>query len=469
MMLMFLFTALAFTFSVSASAAEKSYSIGTGNTRVYSNTALTNGCGWIYSSDEVTINQISSRYLKVTYPVARGTKTGYVDLKAFLTKTSGWTDSAARAKITTYRRPGGASYGYIANGDRVSVLGTNGNYVQLKYPVSGGYKYAFVKVSDYNSYIAPVKKPTITYSAHTEGIGWMPQVSEGKTAGTTGQSRRLEALRVKTTGTGIQVRAHVQNVGWQNWVSNNSVAGTTGRSLQMEAVQIRLTGTDASKFDIYYRAHVAGKSWLGWAMNGESAGTQGGSLRMEAIEIKVVAKGSPFSRGGAAFYNLTNQRSSNNTGNGFDPIWPCEKTYIVTCLYKYSSGAKHSSRFATGIDIGAPAGENVLAVEKGTVITSEYSTSSGFGNWIMIRHNNGKVSLYAHLNKRLVSAGTVVQKGTVIGKVGNTSAKYNIGPHLHFELGASNTSGAAGDPWKEYYKPKYGNRVSLVQAAAKYN
>lgn len=153
----------------------------------------------------------------------------------------------------------------------------------------------------------------------------------------------------------------------------------------------------------------------------------------------------------------------------FDPIWPCEKTYKVTCLYKYSSGKKHSSRFATGIDIGAPNGENVLAVEDGTVIKSEYSTSSGFGNWIMIKHNNGKVSLYAHLSKRSVSTGKVVKKGDVIGKVGNTSAKYSIGDHLHFELGNSNIPGAAGDPWKEYFKPKYGSKVKLVQAAAKYH
>ena len=174
---MFLFTALTFALPVSASAAEKGYSIGTGNTRVYSNTGLTSGYGWIYGSDEVTINQISSRYMKVTYPVSRGTKTGYVYTSAFLTNASGWSSYTARAKITTYRRPGGASYGYIAKNDTVSVLGTSGNYTQVKYPVSGGYKYAFVTTSDYNNYIKPASRQETTGGCRDIPDGWYMMVS----------------------------------------------------------------------------------------------------------------------------------------------------------------------------------------------------------------------------------------------------------------------------------------------------
>ena len=314
LLFVFLFVCFTLGFTVSVNAAEKGYSIGTGNTRVYSNTMLTNGYGWIYASDEVTINQITSGYLKVTYPVSRGTKTGYIKPNTMLIKTSGWGTYTSRAKITTYKRPFGVSYGYISRGDQVRVIGTNGSYIQVKYPVSGGYKYAFIRNSDYNSYIAPVKKPSISYSAHSAEIGWQSYVSEGKTAGTTGQGRRMEGLKIKTTGTGIQYRAHVQNIGWQNWVSNNSLAGTTGKSLQMEAIQIKLTGTDASNFDIYYRVHSADKGWLGWAANGESAGTQGGSLRMEAIQITMVAKGASFNRGGTAFYDLTSSANNQNSG-----------------------------------------------------------------------------------------------------------------------------------------------------------
>lgn len=154
---------------------------------------------------------------------------------------------------------------------------------------------------------------------------------------------------------------------------------------------------------------------------------------------------------------------------GFDPIWPLSNSYVITTLYRYSNGNKHSTRYQYGIDMAAPKGENVLAVESGTVICSEYSTTSGFGNWIKIQHSNGKVSLYAHLDSRSVKKGDRVVKGQIIGYVGNTSAKYkNLGYHLHFELGNKDVSGAAGDAWAEYYKTKYGYKVSLQQAAKKY-
>lgn len=173
-----LFIAMMATLSVSADAAEKIFSIKTGNTRVYSNTGLTSGYGWIYDSDEVTINQITATYLKVTYPISRGTKTGYVYPSAFLTKTSGWLTYTSRAKITTYKRPGGATYGYISKNDKVYILGTSGSYTQVKYPVSGGYKYAFIKTSDYNSYIKPAANNNISGGGcHDLSDGWYMIIS----------------------------------------------------------------------------------------------------------------------------------------------------------------------------------------------------------------------------------------------------------------------------------------------------
>lgn len=180
---------------------------------------------------------------------------------------------------------------------------------------------------------------------------------------------------------------------------------------------------------------------------------------MEGFQVEIVLKGEYFSRGGRADYVA---EKNNNSTKKFDPIWPCQNTYTVSCLYKYSNGSKHSTRFKYGIDIAAPRGGRVFAVEAGTVITSEYSLSSGFGNWIMIQHNNGKVSLYAHLNQRTVAKGSQVKKGDTIGYVGNTSKKRSIEYHLHFELANSNTGGAAGDPWQEYYKEKYKTKLKLT-------
>lgn len=142
--------------SAKASAAIKCYTIGTSNVQVYSNTGLTSRYGTIYPSDEITVNMVTDRYCKVTYPIARGTKTGYISTSKILTKTIG-ISYTSRAKITTYRRASNnISYGYIAKGDTVKILGASGSYTQIKYPVSGGYKYAFIRTSDLSAYILPI-------------------------------------------------------------------------------------------------------------------------------------------------------------------------------------------------------------------------------------------------------------------------------------------------------------------------
>ena len=135
---------------VYAASTTKCYTISSGNTTVYSNTGLTNRYGAIYGSDEVTVLSVTSRYSRVRYPITGGTKTGYIPTSAILTAVSGNSYQAKR-KVTTYRRPGGYTYGYIAQNDTVTVFGRSGNYTQVKYPVSGGYKYAFVSTSDANN------------------------------------------------------------------------------------------------------------------------------------------------------------------------------------------------------------------------------------------------------------------------------------------------------------------------------
>lgn len=157
--------------------------------------------------------------------------------------------------------------------------------------------------------ISSLTKPTLNYSSHVENIGWMNYVDEGKTAGTTAQNRRMEAVKIKLNdfdgNNGVLYRSHVSDLGWQNWVSSNQMSGTEGQDRPIEAIEISLSRTLSDFFDIYYRMHVANKGWLGWAKNGESAGTIGGGIQSEAIEIKLVPKNSAFDRGGQAFIDAT--------------------------------------------------------------------------------------------------------------------------------------------------------------------
>ena len=139
--------------------------------------------------------------------------------------------------------------------------------------------------------------PGVSYKTHVQNVGWQSYVRDGQTAGTSGRSLRLEAIRVKLGNQpysgSIQYRTHIQNIGWESsWRSNNDISGTSGRALRLEAIQIRLTGAMASNYNIYYRVHAQNIGWMGWACNGQSAGTAGYSYRLEAIQIKLMRKGS---------------------------------------------------------------------------------------------------------------------------------------------------------------------------------
>lgn len=139
---------------VHAAATMKGYTIGTSNTRVYSNSGLTTGMGWIYPSDEVIIREVTNQYCYVTYPVTGGTKSGYIATGAILLSNSGISKTAT-ATVTTYRRANSnQTYGYVAKGDSVLVLGTRGSYTQIRYPVSGGYKFAFISTANANRYLS---------------------------------------------------------------------------------------------------------------------------------------------------------------------------------------------------------------------------------------------------------------------------------------------------------------------------
>jgi murein DD-endopeptidase MepM/ murein hydrolase activator NlpD len=82
-----------------------------------------------------------------------------------------------------------------------------------------------------------------------------------------------------------------------------------------------------------------------------------------------------------------------------------------------------------GLDIDLEVGDNVYAAFEGMVRISQYHSS--YGNVVVIRHNNGLETLYAHMSQRKVLPGDHVESGDIIGLGGNTGRSY--GAHLHFE------------------------------------
>ncbi|MCF6301900.1 MAG: peptidoglycan DD-metalloendopeptidase family protein [Devosiaceae bacterium] len=101
--------------------------------------------------------------------------------------------------------------------------------------------------------------------------------------------------------------------------------------------------------------------------------------------------------------------------------WPVTGKVIVNFL--------ESNR--TGINIEAPSGAAVRAVENGTVIYVG-SGVSGFGNLVLVRHSNGYVSAYAHLKEITVAKGNNINRGDPVGTIGMSGSVTR--PQLHFEL-----------------------------------
>jgi LysM repeat protein len=101
--------------------------------------------------------------------------------------------------------------------------------------------------------------------------------------------------------------------------------------------------------------------------------------------------------------------------------------------------------FHDGIDIAAPEGTPIRAIEAGEVVYSD--ELRGYGNIVIVRHAGGLVSVYAHNQANLVREGQQVARGEVIAKVGSTGRV--TGPHLHFEIRRNNT---AQDPL--FYLPQ---------------
>ncbi|MFB0921110.1 MAG: peptidoglycan DD-metalloendopeptidase family protein [Oscillospiraceae bacterium] len=87
-------------------------------------------------------------------------------------------------------------------------------------------------------------------------------------------------------------------------------------------------------------------------------------------------------------------------------------------------------RFHSGVDISANSGTTIMAADAGTVVSAVYSSS--YGNYVVISHGNGMVTLYAHMSSMAVSSGQTVTKGQTIGYVGSTG--WSTGPHCHFEI-----------------------------------
>lgn len=139
----------------------------------------------------------------------------------------------------------------------------------------------------------------------------------------------------------------------------------------------------------------------------------------------------------AAIKKQQEEEAKNNkpgpTGTG-QFSWPVPGYYRLSENYGYRICPIHGKEFHKGIDISSSGiyGAKIVAADSGTVVLSKWY--GGYGNCIMINHNNGYITLYAHMKAASpLKVGDKVTKGqTVVGYVGSTGD--STGPHLHFEV-----------------------------------
>ena len=178
-------------------------------------------------------------------------------------------------------------------------------------------------------------EPTLYYSANSQSVGWLDEVNEPNTAGTTGRSLDLYQIKINLknavksavlsgqvysngswlnydkiasstvignansalqlvnfnltnqAGYKLQYRVHSADIGWQAWTDQGNNAGTVGKNIQ--AIDFRLVKDSSIVYSpsIYYQAHVSEKGWLNYVGDSETAGTIGESLSLEAFKIGI--------------------------------------------------------------------------------------------------------------------------------------------------------------------------------------
>lgn len=171
-------------------------------------------------------------------------------------------------------------FGYVNLGG----MTIDGNYIYKDYP-------QIIRDLGLN-HLTPTKKSKIQINGHVENIGWTGWKNSGEIVGTTGQSLRLEAIKIKLLDEDYEVYAqgHLQDIGWKDYgkVDENTVIGSTGESRRLEALILKIINKKTKEVVARYQGHIQEYGWSAPTnCDGKSSiGSTGQSLRLEAVKIE---------------------------------------------------------------------------------------------------------------------------------------------------------------------------------------
>jgi murein DD-endopeptidase MepM/ murein hydrolase activator NlpD len=170
-------------------------------------------------------------------------------------------------------------------------------------------------------------------------------------------------------------------------------------------------------------------------MNGGAISTSARGMQMVTVRpaANVAVHNAELAKG-VAFAQERAQREARLQ----QPLFVMPTKGIFTSGFGYRWGVLHA-----GIDLANSIGTPIRAVSDGVVIDA--GPTAGYGMWVKLRHADGTVTLYGHVNTTMVSVGERVMAGDQIATMGNRGN--STGPHLHFEVLLNGTQRIDPVPW----------------------
>ncbi|MCQ4118183.1 M23 family metallopeptidase [Rhodococcus tibetensis] len=268
-----------------------------------------------------------------------------------------------------------------------------------------------------------------SYDTEFDIPGSIPRSGIESPEGTPSHSRR-GAHRLPTPPSALKGRAAVLAVAAGAVVAAGQAAVTGSSSDSSDHSEVALASDESSVIGTTAEPQAAQFSTVADTVGSESNAPQ-------VLNVANPTDLSQFSNLLAKGQRFSEERAAREAA-ARRPLFVLPTIGTFTSNFGSRWGTLHA-----GVDIAAPIGTPIVAVADGEVIDS--GPASGFGMWVRLKHADGTVTVYGHINTSTVTVGQKVMAGDQIATVGNRG--FSTGPHLHFEVHLGGENKVDPLPW----------------------